>query len=213
MNNKIGFYVFTTYKNHDRCSFIEETWGQDQDLYFFTDKIVKNPNYIACTHLNTYISHIYKNFYAIDYANIKHKDKYDWFVFIGDDTFYYTQNLTTKLKDLDPLDNKVYGEVSNCWDFDKSLYYVLGGGGIIFNKTSLQNFTDSKYDLNYLSQTGYSDVAIGIVCRNNNIVLKNFPGIYSQKPDFYNIANAEQHVAFHYIKTKEEFHSLYKNTL
>lgn len=210
--HNIGFYIFTTYKYHDRCSFIEETWGHDQDLYFFTDKITNKDNYIACTYDNTYHSHLFKNFYAIDYAYIKHIDKYDWFIFIGDDTYFYIDQLYDKLSinNMTYGENAIYGEVSNCWNQDKSLYYVLGGGGIIFNKLSLSNFVNNnKYSLNQLNMTGFSDVSIGIVCRDLGIKMKNMPGIYSQKPEFYGITDPQKHISFHYLKTKEDFTNLH----
>lgn len=210
MSSNINFYVFTTHKDHDRCSTIEQTWGQNQNLYFFTDRITKSPNYVACTNLDTYISHIYKNFYAIEYAYKNHLDKFDWFFFIGDDVFIYPKNLDKAVNSLNINDNKMYGEIGNTWPNDRSLYYVLGGGGILFNKTSLVNFYEyNKYSINELNSLVYSDVAIGLIGRMAGIVNEPLVGIFSQSPEFYGINDPQNHISFHYIKTKQQFDYLY----
>lgn len=201
----IGFYIFTTFKNYNRCKLIEQTWGKDQDLYFFTDKISEEENYICCTSDSTYISHIYKNFYAIQYAYIKHKNKYDWFMFIGDDTYIYTDNLYKTILKLNKNDNTIYGQVQNCWPNDKSLFYALGGGGIMFNSFSLESFIKYPININILNSFHYSDVAIGDIARKLSINLENIEGIHSQRPEFYGINNPEKYISFHYIKDKNDF--------
>jgi hypothetical protein len=205
--SNIAFYIYTTGKNHNRCKNIENTWGKNQNLYFFTDTLVEEDNYIVCTPDDTYISHMYKNFHAIEYAHIKHINLYDWFIFIGDDTFFYIESLKNTLNNLDINDNSAYGEVSNTW-IDKSLYYILGGGGVIFNKTSLINFNSKKFPLNQLNPIGYSDVAIGIICNHLNIKMVNIDTIHSQPPEFYHIDKPNTHCSFHYIKTTEDFNRL-----
>jgi len=155
---------------------------------------------------------MYKNFYGMYYALENHKDKFDWFFFIGDDVFVYVDNLDQAIQKLDKDDNKIYGEVGNTWPNDRSLFYVLGGGGILFNKTSLLSLcTHNRFSIDeLLNNFVYSDVAIGFIGREAGIKNEHIPGIYSQPPTFYNITEPNKHISFHYIKTKEDF--LYLNS-
>jgi len=205
--------IFTTHKNSDRCSFIEKTWGKDiENLFFYTDKQSYKKNYIQCTDKDDYISHIFKNFYAIDYAYRNLGKIANWHFFIGDDVFLFPKNLEKLTDMLLQNENKIYGQVSNTWPNDRSLFYVLGGGGILFNNISLFNFIkNNNLSQDKLNSFYFSDVAIGIICREAKIELVDVPGIYSQPPEFYNIDNPEQFISFHYIKTKEEHEHILKN--
>lgn len=207
--NNCGFYTFTTHKHLDRCNLIDNTWAKNQNIFHITDKYDQRSNYIYCTDRHDYLSSMYKNFYAIYYAFKNHINKFDWFFFIGDDVFLYPDNLNNAIKNLNQNDNKIYGEVSNTWPQDRTLFYVLGGGGILFNRTSIKNFCNyNTYSINELNLLVYSDVAIGIICREAGITNENLPGIYSQPPEFYNITQPQNHISFHYIKTKEQFDHL-----
>jgi hypothetical protein len=205
--NNCGFYTFTTHKHIERCSWIDETWAKDQHIYHITDKVDTRENYIHSTDDHSYSSSMYKNFYAMYYALNYHINKFDWFFFIGDDVFVYVNNLEKAIEKLNKEDNKMYGEIANCWPNDRTLFYVLGGGGILFNKTSLSAFC--KYNhfsiTELLDRFIFSDVAIGIIGRDAKIQNENIAGIYSQPPEFYNITNPNECISFHYIKTKEQF--------
>jgi hypothetical protein len=152
---------------------------------------------------------MYKNFYAMYYALDHHSDRFDWFFFIGDDVFVYVNNLDSIIEKLNKEDNKIYGQVSNTWPNDRSLFYVLGGGGILFNKVSLKSLCAyNKYTIGELNSLIYSDVAIGVIGRQAGIINENLPGVYSQTPEFYGINQPNEHISFHYIKTKDQFEYL-----
>ena len=205
--NNCGFYTFTTHKHLDRCKLIDDTWGKNQNIFHITDRIDNRDNYVYCTNRDDYLSSMYKNFYAMYYALNNHIDKFDWFFFIGDDVFVYVDNLAYMIQKLNKEDNKMYGEIANCWPNDRTLFYVLGGGGILFNKTSLSTFCKYNYfSINeLLNKFLFSDVAIGIIGREAKITNENISGIHSQPPEFYNITNPNKFISFHYIKTKEQF--------
>lgn len=208
--NKFAFYTFTTHKHIERCSWIDETWAKNQYIYHITDKADTRENYIYSTDDHSYLSSMFKNFYAIEYAYKNHLDKFDWFFFIGDDVFVYPKNLDKAIKSLNVNDNKIYGQIENTWPNDRSLYYVLGGGGILFNKTSLVNFYKyNKYSIDELNSLVYSDVAIGLIGRMAGIVNESLVGIFSQPPEFYGINDPQNYISFHYIKTKQQFDYLY----
>jgi hypothetical protein len=201
-----AFYTFTTHKHIERCGWIDATWAKNQNIYHITDKPDSRENYIYCTDDHSYLSSMFKNFYAIEYAYKNHLNKFDWFLFIGDDVFIYPNNLEKAISKLNMYDNKIYGEVSNTWPNDRSLYYVLGGGGVLFNKTSLKNLYEyNKFSINELNSFVFSDVAIGIIGRSAGITNESLPGIFSQPPEFYHINDPQNHISFHYIKTDEQF--------
>jgi hypothetical protein len=208
--NNCAFYTFTTHKHIERCSWIDETWAKNQHIYHITDKTDTRENYIYSTDDHSYLSSMFKNFYAIEYAYKNHLNKFEWFFFIGDDVFIYPKNLEKAINLLNVNDNKIYGEIGNTWPNDRSLYYVLGGGGILFNKTSLANFYQyNKYSINELNSLVYSDVAIGLIGRMAGIVNEPLASIFSQSPEFYNINDPQNYISFHYIKTKQQFDYLY----
>jgi hypothetical protein len=152
---------------------------------------------------------MYKNFYAMYYALDNHINRFDWFFFIGDDVFVYVNNLDSIIETLNKYDNRIYGQVSNTWPNDRNLFYVLGGGGILFNKVSLKSLcAHNQYTIGELNSLVYSDVAIGLIGRQAGIINENLPGVYSQPPEFYGIQKPHEHISFHYIKTKDQFEYL-----
>jgi hypothetical protein len=191
---------------------IDETWAKDQNIYHITDRRDLGSNYIYCTDRDDYLSSMYKNFYGMYYALENHGDIFDWFLFIGDDVFIYIDNLDKAIQKLNKYDNKIYGEIGNTWPNDRSLFYVLGGGGILFNRTSLSCLCSNNKFSNdeLLNNFMYSDVAIGWIGREAGIQNENIPGIYSQQPAFYNITEPNKYISFHYIKTEADF--LYLNS-
>jgi hypothetical protein len=113
------------------------------------------------------------------------------------------------IQKLNKEDNKIYGEIGNTWPNDRSLFYVLGGGGILFNKVSLKSLcAHNRYSIDELNRFFYSDVAIGLIGREAGILNENLPGVYSQPPGFYGINKPHEHISFHYIKTKDQFEYL-----
>lgn len=204
-------HSYTTHKSHDnKCKYIEDTWGKHVDnLFFYTDKEIENSKYIYCTNDDTYESHMYKNFYAIQYAYDNCLD-FDWHLFIGDDNFIYHKNLENLLKKLNPDRNEIYGELLKPGVGWKDLEYIGGGPGILFNKTSLKVFVEnnkmSKEEKKYYE---FSDVAIGIICKKNNILLSPQQGFFTHPPHAYGISEPEKHISFHYIKDEKYFQYLY----
>lgn len=208
-NQDFAILVNTTHKNSALCQLIESTWGKHvQNLFFLTDASSWKRNYIKVTDDDTYSSHMAKTFGAIQYAydNLRHLN---WFFFVCDDRYVFVDNLIKSLASLDYRSNAVYGQLENTWPRDPDLFYPLGGAGILFTRLSLEAFCRSNYsDTHNIYQYEYSDVAIGAICHSINIKLMNISGYFSQPPGFYNISEPQEHVTFHYIRTKEQFEIL-----
>jgi hypothetical protein len=208
MKNNYCIHIYTTHKNHDRCKIIEQTWGRHvQNLFFYTDKETSNPKYIKCTEDDSYESHMYKNFYALENAS---KMPIDWHLFIGDDNFIYHYNLEFILNVIDPNHNAIFGEILEPGVGYEKLRYVGGGAGLLVNQVSLKNILLND-DLTYeeKNKIGYSDAVIGTICQKAKIFLSQQYGFHTHQPWAYGIRDPENHISFHYIKKEEEFNYLY----
>lgn len=209
-NQNFCIHIYTTHKNKKRCEYIENTWGKHVDnLFFYTDKEEHLPNYIHCTDEHDYYSSMYKNMYAIEYS-YKNLKNYPWHLFIGDDVFLYHYNLEKTINTLNPEDNSVYGEIiGGCWPTDRSLFYIGGGGGVLVNPTSLKVLAENIPSPEMQKYYFFSDVAIGQICKKQNIKLVNRPEFHCHPPAYYNIKNPENFVSFHYILDEKMFNELY----
>lgn len=209
-------HIYTTNKNHDRCEWIEKTYGQYIfNLIFYTDIPIDNSRYICCTKDDSYDSHMKKNFYAINNAFYsKDLKNIDWHYFIGDDTFLYHYNLEKLLPNLDAKENSIFGEYLAPGVGYGKLGYIGGGGGLLLNRVSLQSiikndsFTDSEK-----KEIGFSDAVVGLICQKANVLLSNQPGFHTHPPRSYGITNPEEHISFHYIKDRASFDYLYSRYL
>lgn len=207
-----GVYIYTTHKNHNRCELIEKTWGKHiENLFFFTDKKIDKDNYIFCSTDDSYYSHMDKTFSCINYAHEKMSSKLDWHLIVGDDIFLYHYNLEKLLSQLDKNENSIFGELLKPGVGWKDLAYIGGGPGLLFNNNSLKNVVNN----NNISEDDkknyylYSDVVVGIICKNNNINKSPQNGFFTHPPWNYGIKNPEDFIVFHYIKTTEQFSALY----
>lgn len=205
----IAILVYTSKKYHDRTTLIEESWGRHLDnLFLFTDEDYPDPRYVKVTERDDYSSHIEKTFHALLFArnNLLHLS---WFYLGCDDRYLFVDNLVRKIQGLNKYELAAYGEISNCWPHDRSLFYPLGGAGILLSKYTLLYFCKHlPPDLGSLYRYGYCDVAFGALCRDAGIKLINLDGVYSQPPEFYGITSPQEHLTFHYIRTKEQFDAL-----
>ena len=210
MQSKLGIYVFTGSANMQRCEFINSTWGKDRRVMFFTDLeggVNLPENFISACVKGGYRSHLEKNAFAIEWAYHNDIQKFDWFLFIGDDNFVYPDNIERDFSKIDHTKPACYGQIQNCWPQDKSLYYALGGAGQMFSKAGLIKFVKEgpRNLVDFFNNGEYSDVQAGLIMRDINLDLINTEGFYSQPPDHYGITKPEDYYVFHYIKSEEDF--------
>jgi hypothetical protein len=201
---KILYVILHTCTRPDRYEGIVNSWGKDVDFLFYSDCDNEEKKIVKVSDNTTYSSNEPKHVNVIKYL-VENDYQYKWFFFCDDDTFVNTDKLEQNLDSFNKT--QIHGSVlKGTWGTDPSLEYCSGGAGYLIN-----------YDvLNILGQhikikdTGYSDVTVGMFCKELNIELKNYDTFRSQNPKFYNLENdvIKDFFTFHYI-TSEDMLKLY----
>lgn len=191
---KIIYFLLTTEKYTERQENILNSWGNNVDLFFYSEhedptrKVLK-----VCDENNVEIKQISifklikENFY----------NNYEWYFFGDDDTFVNTKYLNSVLENLNP--EFVHGsDIFGCWN---DLHYPSGGAGFLIHNSILNNFFDSK---NF--NVGYGDVTFGLNMKEKNIRIQNNEKFLSQHLDYYKIPHqkANEYLTFHYVKLINE---------
>jgi len=201
MNENILFLVMTGSTMEERRFNIDNTWGKDIDLIYYSDH--EEQNVIKVTFGSDY------RFVELKQINIINKfpenliQKYNWFFFADDDTFVNTKLLRNNLKNFEP--EFVHGKEGIYKMVDSNLNYLSGGAGFLMHKNILLKL---KSKLTYLG-TGFGDVTMGIHYKKNNIQIKHDPRFCSQTPQVENIEDVENYFTFHYIKKFEDMIEIY----
>ena len=215
MTSNIGIYVFTGSVNKKRCDCIKETWGKDLRIDFFTD--LDSGQLEKGFHLGSlkggYRSHLEKNAKAMMYAYRIDQGctAKDWHLFVGDDNYVFTDNLEKFVKDKDPNELHVFGQVEANYPKIPELMYPTGGAGHLFSRGALDFFMkNGPLDIvDFFMSEEYSDVAVGKILDSINLEPTDAKGFFSQPPEHYGIDDPENHIVFHYISTKKQFENLY----
>jgi len=198
---KILAVIGTGFCMHERRNTIEQTWGKDIDHIYFSDHEANN--IIKVTSETEYRFGELKQVNIINMFPSDLLEKYEWVIFVDDDTFVNAKLLKENLQFFDA--NSVHGRLINCWHPDLSLYYPSGGAGFVMSTKLIK---DIKGQLQYL-KTGFGDVTLGIFFREKKINLIQNDLFKSHTPNDENISDVENYFTFHYIKTFDEMNELY----
>lgn len=201
----ILYCIIHTIVQKEREDFILSTWGENKDLVFYGDYEIPGNKYLLKVSNNSeYASGEEKQINVISALSQTHKN-YDWYYFCDNDTFVNTKLLEEFYQDCDQ--NKIYGEISNTWPKDASLFYPVGGAGFLVSSKIL-NFLSNKV---FHNPVNWGDVSLGLNFRFFNIEKTNRKDLFhSQPPEFYGITDTEikNHISFHYIKNYETMKKL-----
>lgn len=192
---KILYVILHTCKRPERYDGIVNSWGKDVDFIFYADCNNEEKKIVEVYNDSTYSSNEPKHVGVIKHL-IENDYQYEWFLFCDDDTFVNTKNLENNLHLFDT--NKINGSVlKGTWSSDKTLDYCSGGAGYVIHKTTLCKISDSIKS----TDSGYSDVSLGICCRELNIGLNHNENFKSQNPSYYNqeIETIKDIFTFHYV--------------
>jgi len=124
--------------------------------------------------------------------------KYDWFLFVDDDTYVNANILYNNIDSFS--DDYAYGY------YFKDLGYVSGGGGCLISNKTISNLFDFK-----VYNTGYADVSLGINAREKNIKFKHSDFFYCSSPWYDNEKDPEQvvqdtinnRITYHYVNPQQ----------
>lgn len=164
-----GIFIYTTHKNYSRCQKILETWGSKiPNIYFYTDRDYDDERFIKVNDDDAYESNVTKNLFAILDAE---KKGHEWSLFIGDDNYLFKKNFEKYITSENSSENLIYGEqISGTWSKDKSLSYIDGASGILFNKTSLKNYVPKiNENLESYRNLEFADVVIELIRKETTV--------------------------------------------
>jgi hypothetical protein len=196
---KILYLILSTRRNKDRQKNILDSWGHDQDVFFYSEyddpplKVIK-----VCEENNV----VKKQIFIFDKIKKYFYDQYEWFFFGDDDTFVNTNLLLKKLDQYDK--NHLHGvDMGGNWG---DLTFPSGGAGFLINNQIIHNFFEPD-----VPNVPHSDVAIGFLMRHKNIKLMSAVGFCYSTPDHHKIKMDEtcNYVTFHYIRDRQEMMDLY----
>jgi hypothetical protein len=195
---KILYVILHTCTRPDRHEGIVNSWGKDVDYLFYADCDNEEKKIVKVSDDSTYSSNEPKHINVIKYL-IENDYQYDWFFFCDDDTFVNTKRLESNLENFDS--NKINGYVLNgTWKKDLTLNYCSGGAGYLIHKTILSKISETIKT----TDSGYSDVSLGLCVRDLNIEYNHNEDFRSQNPDYYKVnKNLIRDIfTFHYISSE-----------
>ena len=195
---KILYVILHTCTRPDRHDGIVNSWGKDVDYIFYADCDNEEKKIIKVSDDFTYSSNEPKHVNVIKYL-IENDYQYDWFFFCDDDTFVNTKRLENNLENFDV--EKINGYVlKGTWSGDRDLSYCSGGAGYLINKTLLTKISETIKTTN----SGYSDVSLGLCVKDLNIEYNHSEDFRSQNPDYYKVDKTliKDIFTFHYISSE-----------
>lgn len=199
----ILYCIIHTEKQHTRASNIVSTWGENQNLLFYSDHEDPKINCHKVTDRSDYASGQVKqiNVFPLILNKFNH---YDWYFFCDNDTFVNTSKLNNFALTADI--KYIHGDIINSWQQDKSLYYPSGGAGYLVSNYLLQKFVNLSYN-----DIPFGDVSIGINIRKIGISLMHSNLFKGHTPEHFNIKdkNVQEYVTFHYITESQLMLKLY----
>lgn len=166
--------VVTSSLNKDRQETINKTWN---------NKNYNNVNVIFLSDEEEETKKIFKFSNSTDYKSaedkvlnfigaLKDNNISDWYFIVDDDTFVNIKNLIDFIYSADP--NYVYGFLAQK-DWWNGLEYLQGGAGTLISHKIIETINKETI-IHY--QTGFCDVALGLIFKANNIKING-----CNKPD------------------------------
>jgi hypothetical protein len=200
---KITYFVMTSKIYLDRQKNVSETWGKNQDLFFYSDDDGKDEKTIKVTDKSDYWSLEEKHINIFKYLKNNFLDK-EWFFFCDDDTFVNTKKLEEFVVGCDT--KSAYGFLINCWPKMKDLFYHSGGGGVLLHRESLNVLCEKIHHKN----TMFADVTLGLNLIECGIKMKTDEMFHSEPPLSYKIEmnQIKNNITFHHIKNFNEMFKL-----
>jgi hypothetical protein len=195
---KILYVILHTCTRPDRHDGIVNSWGKDVDYIFYADCDNEDKKIIKVSDDSTYSSNEPKHINIIKYL-IENDYQYEWFFFCDDDTFVNTRRLENNLKNFDV--EKINGYVlKGTWKKDLTLNYCSGGAGYLIHKTLLTKISETIKT----TDSGYSDVSLGLCAKDLNIEYNHSEDFRSQNPDYSKVDKTliKDIFTFHYISSE-----------
>lgn len=210
---KICFVVLTCEKYvSTRVQWLKETVFKNtdpEDIYWLGHKKEESVRLFSWGAPDDYNSCPLKYLHFFRYAELK--KKYDWFLFMDDDTFVYIDRLERHLSQYDPdepiMDGRLLDHVAHTqWGI-----YHSGGAGIVMSSPVFEfmsTFLKNKPE-EYLPPHWCGDICIGYWTRffKKQSHTEFHPCMYDPSHD-----DVSKAITFHYLRSREDYLCLDKKS-
>jgi Fringe-like len=183
-----------------------DTWLPDFDDYLFCTDANSGPKCAVVTNRADYDSCKIKQVEGLLVCEREHGD-FDWYFTCGDDTCVNAKNLRKLCESLLVDHIAQYGQVQNCFENDKSLHYISGGGGHLMNRKTLTAFNQAMQSCG--ESSNMADVAFGQCARKAKIPQEHCDLFHSQpifEWDESTRVSVKGAVSYHYIQPEKMKH-------
>ena len=166
-------YIISTYNKYldDKIIFQMNSFLKhinNNDIYYLIQTKNEDVKYI---NINNSDNNIYKYFNL--FRDVKIENKYDWYIFINDDTFIFHNRLIKLLKNYNCNENYYIGKLLDEYEQDYCIYMSINAGFIISKNlyNLIINLINDDIEKAILHWT--SDICIGLyineISKNNSI--------------------------------------------
>lgn len=200
---KILILVMSSGSLKNRRQGILDSWGtlvknyDNIDLIFYSDDEEPSTNtyLLDCPFTFTYYDNEIKTLTSFKLVKEIFYNKYDWYLWVDDDTFVNVSLLNEKIDEF-PEECLIGRDITGCWG---DLKYLSGGAGFMCSDKFVHNLFDLK---NF--KTGYNDVSIGKNFKEKQLKMKSYKYFDPQNP----FQNKNLHQAREQFKNRITYHRL-----
>jgi hypothetical protein len=204
---QILILVITSSSNQERIKIINSTWNIEHkniETIFVSDTEDIDSKILKLSNFSDYKSAEEKALNILKLLKIKN-DR-NWYFIVDDDTFVNYQNLIEYTRTADPEYVHGYMAHKEWWN---GLEYLQGGAGTLISKQVVEKIQENTI-IHY--NTGFSDVALGLVFKANNIKIKGCNQsddcLFLEKPfshySYIEKTKLLKKITFHQIRTYDD---------
>lgn len=216
---KVLYVILHTQHQPDRFDWITKTWVNGVDYIFISDKEDLEKNIIKVSDSSDYDSCEEKQINSANLLSSKELE-FDFYFFCSNDNFVNTKKMDEFIQYCET--DFVWGELDNAWPSDPTLYFALGGAGVLVSKEIMKKINGTMQWANKSHPSAFpSDVSMCINFVDKNIEIKNSELLHHQTFEHWcekhyphnviDYSKIKEHISFHYIKNFETMNLYYKS--
>jgi hypothetical protein len=216
---RVLYVILHTQHQPDRFDWIAKTWAKDVDHIFISDHEDLENNIIKVSNSSDYESCEEKQINSINLLSSKELE-FDFYFFCSNDNFVNTKKMDEFIQYCET--DCVWGELDNAWPPEPSLYFTLGGSGVLVSKEIMKKINGTMQWANKSHPSAFpSDVSLCINFRDKGIEMRNSELLHHQLFEHWfnkhhgneemDYSKIKEHISFHYINNFETMNLYYES--